>query len=83
MKEDNMIKVTLSTPEGRQQHIVEPTKLVKDFLAEHEVNLEGANVSLDGITLSSTELRSETFANLGAVETARLSVVIKSDNGAK
>lgn len=76
-----MIKVTLSTPEGRTQVITDPNKLVKDFLAEQEVQLEGANVSLDGITLSSTELRSDSFATLAVDEQCRLSVVVKSDNG--
>lgn len=75
-----MIQVRLTTPEDRTNKLTDPSTTVKDFLDTNAIELTGASVSLDGITLSLSELNSS-FTDNFVEQTCRLTVTVKSDNG--
>ena len=75
-----MIQVKITNPEGRNTVMADENKTILDFLSEQDEVLEGASVSLDGITLTRTELTQSFSANF-VEESCRLTITVKSDNG--
>ncbi len=74
-----MIKLRISTPDGRSNVIVEPTKTIRDVIEENNIYTEGATINLDGIPVSREEFN-EPFDSLVSGESATLSIVVKTGN---
>jgi hypothetical protein len=74
-----MLQLRLSTTHERKNIIVERTQTPKQVLDSEDVILDGATVNLDGIPLSYQEMNTS-FDELGAGDTATLSVVVKTGN---
>ena len=74
-----MIQLRIGTAAGRINDVVVRTQTPMEVLNSHDVILDGATVSLDGIPLSYQDLNTS-FDILGAGDTATLSVTVKTGN---
>jgi len=75
-----MIEVKVTTPEGRTTYHAEEDNSIMEFFQSQTIELHGATVSLDGITLTHAELN-KSFTENYVDELCRLTVTVKSDNG--
>ena len=74
-----MINLRVSTSTERSTHIVPSDQTVLAFLAEKEIEHNGAVIMVSGITLTATDY-SLPFSALVVGDSALMSVVIKTGN---
>lgn len=77
--ENTMIRVSINTNTQRKTVVVPSTTVIKAILEENSIDYAGATVHMDGCPLSVQEMNS-TLRELGVIETAILSSVMKADN---
>lgn len=77
-----MFNLRITSSEGRITATASVEDTVRKVLDEKGISREGAITSLNGYTLTETDINSSTFAQLGVSEgaTALLSVIVKADS---
>ena len=74
-----MIQLRLSTPDGRQNLTIDENKTPKDIITENQIVTDGADISIDGVPVNVRDMNTS-FKDLGCVDSAVLSVVVKTGN---
>lgn len=78
-----MIRVTLVSNNPRKTAIVPETKTIRQILAENDISLTNASVSIDGFTLGSPAELDKQLLEHTQADSATIAVLVNKDNAAK